>query len=148
MRIPNAAGVSQHIYKSQSHNVHRAAGHVTSVLQSSQSRELLRPPKEPGSSGECCSGFLLSRADDRKIAFLLSYLGNRMPEVLSFVHLEQHSVNSVSALGISPAQCLQYISVLDQLLVDCRKYSSFCRSLACRILQVQFLFRSVTGKRS
>ena len=35
-------------YKSQSHNVHRAAGHVTSVLQSPQSRELLQATKGAG----------------------------------------------------------------------------------------------------
>jgi hypothetical protein len=40
--------VSQHIYKSQSNNVHSAADHVTSVLQSPQSRELLQATKGAG----------------------------------------------------------------------------------------------------
>jgi hypothetical protein len=40
--------VSQHIYKSQSNNVHRAADYVMSVLQSPQSRELLQATKGAG----------------------------------------------------------------------------------------------------
>jgi hypothetical protein len=115
-RIPNAAGVSQ------SHNVHRAAGHVTSMLQSPQSRELLQATKGSG---------VWWRVRWRKL-FLLSALASRRSQIrlLAVLSWEQNAPSVVF--------CLSWATF--------RKFSLSCRYLASTTPPIHFCSRSIPSR--